>query len=279
MDIGLALPTTVPDVTGERLIEWARRADRLGFSTLGALDRVAYPNYESLLALTAAAAVTERIKLATTILIAACRDSTLLAKQLATLDHLAGGRLVVGLASGDREDDFTATGTSFAGRGKRLDTVVRELRAAWSEASAGLRPAHPPSLLIGGHSQAAMRRSARVGDGWIGGGSSVSRYADLAARVRDEWRRQGRTRAPRLLALSYVALGPGGREHAERYLRSYYAFIGDKAELVVSGVATEPGRLRELVRGYAEAGCDELILLPCAADPGQVDLIAEAALS
>ncbi|MEV0593241.1 LLM class flavin-dependent oxidoreductase [Nonomuraea cavernae] len=279
MDIGLALPTTVPDLTGERLIEWARRADRLGFSTLGALDRIVYPNYEPLLALTAAAAVTERIKLATTILIAACRDSTLLAKQLATLDHLAGGRLVVGLASGDREDDFTATGTPFAGRGKRLDTVVRELRAAWSEASPGLRPRHAPSLLIGGHSQVAMRRSARVGDGWIGGGSSVSRYADLAARVRAEWRRQGRAQAPRLLALSYVALGPGGREHAERYLRSYYAFIGDKAALVVSGVTTEPGRLRELARGYAEAGCDELILLPCAADPGQVDLIADAALS
>ncbi|MEO3806390.1 LLM class flavin-dependent oxidoreductase [Nonomuraea sp. B1E8] len=279
MDIGLALPTTVPDLTGERLVEWARRADRLGFSTLGALDRIVYPNYEPLLALTAAAAVTERIKLATTILIAACRDSALLAKQLATLDHLSGGRLVVGLASGDREDDFDATGTPFAGRGKRLDTVVRELRDAWSEAGQGLRPRRRPPLLIGGHSAAAMRRSARVGDGWIGGGSSVSRYADLADAVRAEWRRQGRTQAPRLLALSYVALGPGGREHAERYLRSYYAFIGDKAALVASGAATDPERLRELARGYAEAGCDELILLPCTADPGQVDLIADAALS
>ncbi|TDD12633.1 LLM class flavin-dependent oxidoreductase [Nonomuraea diastatica] len=279
MDIGLALPTTVPDLTGERLVEWARRADRLGFSTLGALDRIVYPNYEPLLALTAAAAVTERIKLATTILIAACRDSALLAKQLATLDHLSGGRLVVGLASGDREDDFDATGTPFAGRGKRLDTVVRELRDAWSEAGQGLRPPRRPPLLIGGHSAAAMRRSARVGDGWIGGGSSVSRYADLAAGVRAEWQRQGRAEAPHLLALSYVALGPGGREHAGRYLRSYYAFIGDKAALVVSGVATDPGRLRELARGYAEAGCEELILLPCTADPGQVDLIADAALS
>ncbi|MEO3796488.1 LLM class flavin-dependent oxidoreductase [Nonomuraea sp. B10E15] len=279
MDIGLALPTTVPDLTGERLVEWARRADRLGFSTLGALDRIVYRNYEPLLALAAAAAVTERIKLATTILIAACRDSALLAKQLATLDHLSGGRLVVGLASGDREDDFDATGTPFAGRGKRLDTVVRELRDAWSEPGQGLRPRRRPPLLVGGHSAAAMRRSARVGDGWIGGGSSVSRYADLAAAVRAEWRRQGRAQAPRLLALSYVALGPGGREHAERYLRSYYAFIGDKAALVVSGAATDPERLRELARGYAEAGCDELILLPCTADPGQVDLIADAVLS
>ncbi|MEU6721749.1 LLM class flavin-dependent oxidoreductase [Nonomuraea sp. NPDC046802] len=279
MDIGLALPTTVPDVTGPKLLEWARRADRLGFSTLGVLDRIVYPNYESLLALTAAAAVTERIKLATTILIAACRDSALLAKQVATLDHLSGGRLVLGLASGDREDDFAATGTPFAGRGKRLDTVVRELRTAWSEASPGLSPSRRPPLLIGGHSTAAMRRSARVGDGWIGGGSSVSRYADLAARVRAEWRRHGRTEAPKLLALSYVALGPGGREQAEGYLSGYYAFVGDKAAMVVSGVATEPGRLRELAHGYAEAGCDELILLPCSADPGQVDLIADAALN
>ncbi|PZG51372.1 LLM class flavin-dependent oxidoreductase [Spongiactinospora gelatinilytica] len=279
MEIGLALPTTVPDVSGRGLLEWARRAEGLGFSTLGVLDRVVYGNYEPLLSLAAAAAVTERIRLATTVLLAACRDSTLLAKQLATLDHLCGGRLVVGLAAGDRQDDFTATGTSFAGRGKRLDDAVAELRAAWSGTGPGLKPYGRPPLLIGGHSAAAMRRSARSGDGWISGGSSVTRYADLVARVRTEWRRQGRAESPRLVSLCYVSLGPDGPRRAESYLRGYYAFAGEKAAHVVAGVATEPARLRDLARGYAEAGCDELILLPCAADPRQADLVAAAVLS
>ncbi|RBQ20800.1 LLM class flavin-dependent oxidoreductase [Spongiactinospora rosea] len=279
MEIGLALPTTVPDVSGPALLEWARRAERLGFSTLGVLDRVMYANHEPLMSLAAAAAVTERIRLATTVLLAACRDSTLLAKQLVTLDHLCGGRLTVGLAAGDREDDFTATGTSFADRGRRLDETVRELRAAWSGAGPGLKPHGRPPLLIGGHSATAMRRSARSGDGWISGGSSVTRYADQVARVRAEWQRQGRAESPRLVSLCYVSLGPDGAERAGRYVRDYYAFAGAKAANVAAGVVTDPARLRDLARGYAEAGCDELILLPCAADPEQADLIAVAVLN
>ena len=78
MDIGIGLPSTVPGVDGESLLDWARRADQRGFSTLGTIDRIVYPNYEPLIALAAAAAVTEGIRLTTAILIGPLRQNAVL---------------------------------------------------------------------------------------------------------------------------------------------------------------------------------------------------------
>src|SRR5918911_4889616 len=122
MDVGIGLPATIPGVQREQLIEWARRAEAREFSSLGTIDRIVYPNYEPLIALAAAAAVTERIGLTTSILIAPLRvNAALLAKQAATLDHLSNGRLVLGLAVGGREDDYGASGVDFHTRGKRFE--------------------------------------------------------------------------------------------------------------------------------------------------------------
>ncbi|MBQ0864893.1 MULTISPECIES: LLM class flavin-dependent oxidoreductase [Streptomyces] len=287
MEIGVGLPTTVPDIDGRRLVQWAVRAEEHGFSTLGVLDRLVYDSYEPLTALTAAAAVTERIRLATSILLAAYRPGTpLLAKQLATLHEISGGRLVVGAAAGGREDDFQATGAPYRDRGRRLDAILTELRAIWDgkETATGIegigpRPAAPgPELIVGGHTPAAMRRAARHAGGWIAGGSSATAYADLAQRARAAWRAEGRTDSPRLVALVYACLGPDARERAERYLRAYYAFIGPKAEMAAKAVLTDAGSLRETAAAYAEAGCDELLVFPCTATPSQLDLLAEATL-
>src|SRR5207244_6217793 len=119
MDIGIGLPNAVRGVDRRGIVDWAQRAEDAGFSTLGTIDRIVYPNYESLIALAAAAAVTERIGLATDILIAPLRRSTaLLAKQAATIDNLSGGRMVLGLAVGGRADDFDAVGADFHTRGR-----------------------------------------------------------------------------------------------------------------------------------------------------------------
>ena len=104
------------------MAQWARRSEQAGFSSLGTIDRLNYPNYESFVALSAAAAVTERIRLATTVLLAPLRISTpLFAKQAATLDNISGGRLRLGLAVGPREDDYRALGLDFASRGEIFD--------------------------------------------------------------------------------------------------------------------------------------------------------------
>lgn len=282
MEIGIGLPTMIPGIPGGDLIAWARRAEGLGFSTLGVLDRLMYDGYESLMTLATAAGATSRIRLATTILIAAYRgDRALLVKQLASLDRLSEGRLVVGVAAGGRADDYEACGTRYAGRGRRLDDLLGELRG-FGDGTAdgpipGPRPVNGcPTLLVGGHSEAAMARAARFGDGWIAGGSSALGYADLADRARKAWSSAGRSDDPRLVAIAYVALGAGARERAERYLVDYYSFIGWKAEMAVRSVLTDEGQLRDFVDGYRDVGCDELILFPCVPEPAQADLIAHA---
>src|SRR5919107_3325250 len=119
MEIGIGLPNAVPGVDRTGIVEWARRAEAAGFSSLGTIDRIAYGNYESLIALAAAAAVTERIRLVTDILIAPLRSNTaLFAKQAATIDQISGGRLVLGLSPGGREDDYAVSGADFHTRGK-----------------------------------------------------------------------------------------------------------------------------------------------------------------
>ncbi|MGP4026332.1 LLM class flavin-dependent oxidoreductase [Actinomadura sp. 3N407] len=282
MDIGIGLPTMIPGTPGSALLGWARRAEDLGFSSLGTLDRLMYDGYEPLTTLAAAAGATSRIRLATTILIAAYRgDRALLIKQLASVDRLSGGRLTIGVAAGGRADDYDACGTPYAGRGRRLDALLGELRGFCDGTGDGPVPGPVPAggcppLLVGGHSDAAMERAAAYGDGWIAGGSSAAGYGELAGRARKAWASAGRTGEPRLVAIAYVALGAGARERAERYLVDYYSFIGWKAEMAVRSVITDEGRLREFVDGYRDVGCDELILFPCVEEPAQADVIARA---
>ncbi|WP_280702383.1 LLM class flavin-dependent oxidoreductase [Kitasatospora sp. GP82] len=285
MEIGIGLPTTVPDNVGPEVPRWARRAEECGFTSLGVLDRLVYDNFEPLVSLAAAAAVTERIRLVTTILIAGYRgDTALLAKQAATIDAISGGRLVLGVAAGGREDDFAATGTGYRDRGARLDALLAELREIWAGRGrvpgigpAPLRPDGVP-LLVGGHSPRAMRRSARFGTGWIAGGNSVTAYAELVHQTRQTWIDEGRTDRPRMVAILYAHLGQDAARVAGGYLREYYSFVGPKAERTASGVLVEPQQIRDAVQAYGEAGCDELILLPCTADLKQVGLLADAAL-
>jgi alkanesulfonate monooxygenase SsuD/methylene tetrahydromethanopterin reductase-like flavin-dependent oxidoreductase (luciferase family) len=286
MDIGIGLPSTIPGIPGRLIAEWARAAEQAGFSSLGTLDRVVYANLETVPTLAAAAAVTERIGLTTAILIGPYRgNGALLAKQLATVDAIAGGRLQVGIAVGGRPDDYEATGIPFAERGRAFDAQLAELRAVWAQEPRGyagpigpapVQPGGPP-LLIGGSAAAAFRRMTEFGTGWIMGGGGPEQFAAGADRARRAWRAAGRAGEPRLAALSYVSLGADAEAHAQRYLRDYYAFTGEFAEVIAASALTSPRRVAETVAGFADAGCDELILFPCNPDIAQVRLTAEAA--
>jgi alkanesulfonate monooxygenase SsuD/methylene tetrahydromethanopterin reductase-like flavin-dependent oxidoreductase (luciferase family) len=279
VDVGIGLPNEVRGVDRRGTVEWARRAEDAGFSSLGTLDRLVFPNYESLVSLAAAAAVTERIRLVTDILIAPLRTNTaLFAKQAATIDHLSEGRLVLGLAVGGREDDFAVSGADFRARGRTFDRQLEELAAHWS-GETGIGPGPPrgrPTLLIGGRSDAAFRRAARHGDGWTLGGGPPEAFVENSARLRAAWAAEGRDDEPRTMALFYFALGERAEEDAREDLLDYYAFIGDAAEQIVAGAAKDEATVKQYLTAFEEVGVDEVICFPTSIDPEQVDLLARA---
>jgi alkanesulfonate monooxygenase SsuD/methylene tetrahydromethanopterin reductase-like flavin-dependent oxidoreductase (luciferase family) len=277
MEVGIGLPNSVVGVDRAGIVEWARRAEAAGFSSLGTIDRIVYPNYESLIALAAAAAVTERIRLVTDVLLAPLRTNTaLFAKQAATIDALSGGRLVLGLAPGGRPDDYHASGVHFRRRGRLFDHQLKDLARLWSgEGGVGPAPANGrPQLLIGGTSDAAFERAARYADGWTQGGGHPEAFSGALEKLRSAWERAGREGSPRAMALLYFALGPDAEAQAQRSLGDYYAWLGEYTNSVVEGAAKDEEAVRNALAGYEEAGVDEVICFPTSPDPAQVDLLA-----
>jgi alkanesulfonate monooxygenase SsuD/methylene tetrahydromethanopterin reductase-like flavin-dependent oxidoreductase (luciferase family) len=281
METGIGLPNAVAGVDRAGIVEWARRAEEAGFSSLGTIDRIAFPNYESLVTLGAAAAVTERISLATDILLAPLRSSALLAKQAATVDSLSGGRLVLGLAVGGREDDYELSGVEFTKRGRIFDRQLEDLHRFWKgDGDAGPPPASGdrPTLLIGGESDAAFRRVARHADGWTQGGMGPDAFKETLAKVQEAWRAEGRDGSPRTMALIYFSLGDRAEEDAREGLGRYYAFLGEYTEQIVEGAAKDTDSLKSYLSAFEEAGADEVICFPSSSDPAQVELLADAVL-
>jgi len=291
MDVGIGLPNAVPGTTGRQLGEWARRAEEAGFSTLGTIDRVTYPNLEPLIALAAAAAVTERIKLATTILIAPYRvNAALVAKQAASVQQISNGRMVLGVAVGGREDDYAASGVDFESRGgENFESMLGRITEVWAgsgassgaEADEGVGPdvaAKPPQLILGGSIDAAFRRAAQYGDGWIMGGGTPEMLRDGREKLLAAWSDAGREGEPRVMALAYYSLGDDAEANANSYLKDYYAWLGEYADQIAGGAAKDADTIKGYQQGFAEAGCDELIWFPSSSEPTQVELLAEAAL-
>jgi alkanesulfonate monooxygenase SsuD/methylene tetrahydromethanopterin reductase-like flavin-dependent oxidoreductase (luciferase family) len=281
MDVAIGLPNAVPGTTGEQIVEWARRAEDRGFSSLGTIDRIAYDNYEPLTALAAAAAVTERIGLCTSVLLAPLRtNATELAKQALSVNALSGGRLVLGVGIGGREDDYEESGIEMSGRGEKIDAALERIQEVWSgSGKIGPKAAGAPRLIVGGAVEASFARAARFGEGWIAGGSGPEEFSSAAEKVRAAWSEAGREGEPRFVGLAYFSLGEDAEHHARNYLEDYYAWLGDDVSAMIAGSAAKDAEtVRQYLGAYEEAGCDELILFPTSADSAQVDLLAEAAL-
>jgi alkanesulfonate monooxygenase SsuD/methylene tetrahydromethanopterin reductase-like flavin-dependent oxidoreductase (luciferase family) len=261
------------------VLDWARRADAAGFSSLGTIDRLVYPNYEPLIALAGAAAVTERIRLATSILLAPLRsNAALFAKQAASLQALSGGRLVLGLAVGGRPDDFEASGVPLEGRGTRLTEMLEEMKRVWADGMSPDVSQDPPKLILGGTVDATFRRAAKYADGWIAGGGGPEYFAEPRDKVRAAFEAAGRTDRPRTMALTYFSLDEDPETQVRATIGDYYAFAGEYRDMVVTNAAKGEDAVRERVRAFEEAECDELIMFPASADPEQVDRLAAVVL-
>jgi len=206
-----------------------------------------------------AAAVTTKIKLATGILVLPQRNPLIVAKEVATIDHLSGGRMVLGVGVGWLAEEFAALGVPFSGRGDRLDEYIEALRRLWTQDKASMhgehvrfdncisrpRPAHGTvPVVIGGHTAAAARRAGRLGDGFFPGTAGADQLAELFRIMRDAAEQAGRDPS------SIELIAGGGRPGDETYAR-----IEALAKLGVSRVvvpAMTPDRLDSAGHALAE---------------------------
>jgi alkanesulfonate monooxygenase SsuD/methylene tetrahydromethanopterin reductase-like flavin-dependent oxidoreductase (luciferase family) len=267
MDLGLGLPISNPAV----LPEWARRAEAAGFDSLALLDRLVYDNPEPLVALAVLAGATTRVRLQTEVLLAPLRPTALLAKQVATLDAMSGGRFVLGVGVGGRADDHGAAGTPLERRGAILDRQLVELRQIWRAAEIGPVPAVAPAILIGGFAPAALRRVARHADGFLCA-APLAWAGRLVDQVNDDWAAAGRLGRPRLVCQLNVAAGrPATIDRARHAISAYYAFTGRDDW---AAPLSDPGEIAETVAAYRDFGADELVLYCYADDPAQVEELA-----
>lgn len=277
MRVGVGLPNTIPGVDGRLIVDWARKAEAGPFTSLGALDRAAYDNIDPFVTLAAAAAATSTIGLVTMVAIGPLRRAAILAKQAASIDALSGGRLVLGLSIGARHDDYETLIIDHRARGWVLTEQLVAIREHWEDGKLGPRTARPegPVVLVGGSSGEAFARMARYGDGYVHGGGPPRAFAGAAGRARAAWADAGRPGRPQLWGQGYFALGDGAVAPGAAYLRDYYAFTGPFAEKIAAANLTSPQAVVDFVRGYEEAGCDELVLFPTVPDLGQLDLLGE----
>lgn len=278
MDVAIGLPNAVPGTSGEQLTEWARRAEARGFSSLGTIDRIAYPNLEPLTSLAAAAAVTERIGLATTVLLGPLRvNPVALAKQVASIHKISNGRMTLGIGLGGREDDYEIAGVDTSTRGKDLDAMLERMKEVWEGEEMGPEHETQPRVLVGGSVEASFKRAARFGDGWIAAGAPPDQFAEWRQAFEAAWSEADRSESPQNAALTYYSLGDRAEEDARGYLTDYYAWLGeDVANFIASSAAKDPETAQQYVSAFDAAGCQELFLFPSSSDPRQVDLLADA---
>jgi alkanesulfonate monooxygenase SsuD/methylene tetrahydromethanopterin reductase-like flavin-dependent oxidoreductase (luciferase family) len=279
MRVGVGLPNTISGVDGGLLLDWARRAEAGPFTSLGVLDRIPYDSFDPFTVLTAAAAATSRITLVTMVVIGPLRSAALLAKQAASLEEISAGRLVLGLALGARLEDYRALGRDPRDRGRVLTEQLVALKDQWEDRThvpkpAAGRPSGPP-LLVGGSSGEAFARMSRYADGYVHGGGPPRVFAGAAGRAVAAWNDMGRPGRPMLWGQGYFALGQEAALEGGRYLRDYYAFTGPFAEKIAAANLTTSQAVVDFVRGYEEAGCDELVLLPTWGRLDQLDRLAE----
>lgn len=281
MRIGIGLPAAVPGTEATAIGRWAADGEERGFDSLAVIDRLVYDNLDPLIALTAAAACTERIELLTTVLnVGYRRNPVVLAKQIASLEQLSGGRLTVGLGMGGWPEDYAASDVTMTGRGVAFETALATMRSVWRGEVAGASgpiPALPqgrPGVLLAGLVPAGFVRAATLSDGWVAPSFGRELLGTGIDAVRREWRRAHRSGQARVIVERYFCLGTGAAEIAETYVGHYYG--PEYLPQVRPDIVTDSGRLREEISHLTETGVDDLVLFPCSGDPEQIDLLADA---
>jgi probable F420-dependent oxidoreductase len=272
MKFGVVLPTYPAGATIDGVVQVAQAAERLGFASVWTTDHVILPSeqagpyaeiFEPLLILAYLAPLTERVQLGVSVIVVPQRNGVVLAKELATLDRLAGGRLIAGVGAGWSEEEFQMldAGARFRRRGAYLDETLRLWRHLWSAPETpfageffnlppvafGPGPAGPggPPIWVGGSSAAARRRAGQFGDGWHPVGIGADALAEQATLVRKTAAAAGRP-APLIAPRLPIAIGSGGDALAVGRMRT---------------IAGNPHEVRTQLVDYERAGADEIVCL------------------
>jgi probable F420-dependent oxidoreductase len=263
----------------------AQAAEELGYDSIWAGDHVSFRNplLDIVVALTTFATVTERITLGAGILLLPLRQPSIVAKEFASLDYVSGGRVVLGVGVGGEGDkDYEAAGVDVHERGARANEAMRALRELFTDGPASFHgrffsfdgisiepgPAQPggPPLWVGGRSDAAIRRAATLGDGWIPIWVSAERF------------RRGLEQLPEhVVPAVTLPAHVGEKRTLYEHLRLRYA--GDFSEHVVDRYCVA-GTLEECaarVHEYVDAGARHVVFNVAA--PEDVERLAEVALA
>lgn len=288
MEIGVGLPTNLRGTSKDLVLEWAQRAEQAGFASLCMGERLTYAGYDWVLALTAAASVTSRIRLLANVIILPIHPVGLVAKQSLSLDDFSGGRFSLGVGLGTPLDDYDVAPSPRAGRGARFEESLRTLRELWKGESLieGVRAIGPPpvreggpELLLGANGLKSLRRAGEFTDGavtWSFSADPVEarRMFDV---VESSWSEFGRAGRPRLVCGCYYSAGPNAAADLEAYFRDYYPnVLPGQVESLLKAVRTvTPEAIRSVVAEFEEIGCDEFIFVPVKPDMVHLEGLAE----
>jgi alkanesulfonate monooxygenase SsuD/methylene tetrahydromethanopterin reductase-like flavin-dependent oxidoreductase (luciferase family) len=281
MEIGMALPTMARDFSRATFVDWCRGIDEGPYSSISAGERVTFHNPELLVTTAAAAALTERVRVITNLVVLPLHRPAMIAQQLATIDVLSGGRLTVGVGVGGRELDYQAVGVPFAGRHAKLDAMVEELVDLWAGTpphdggqSVGppvVQQPHPP-LLAGTMGPKGMARAAVWADGVTGFsiGAEVGEIASTNRLADEAWATAGRSLPPRKVNGTFFLLA--GADPARRlhdFAATYLGWFGERTANALADLVriSDDDALLRTLDAAEKAGCDEFILVP-----GTVDL-------
>ena len=281
------------------LIEYGVRCEELGFESIWAWDHIllgvepAFPIHEALLMLTAVAARTSKIKVGTGILVMPMRNPVILAKELATLDHISNGRLILGAAVGWYRREFNSMGVDFTKRGKLMEQGLEIINRLWSEkivdgdyppyelrgAALWPKPVQQPRppILIGGYVDAVLKRAALRGDGWLTYYYTAKSFADTWARIRGFAEEGGRD-PDELTSVNQLPIAIGPRDKVEGPMREWLQTEWDYASwsesTMDSAIIGTPAECVEQLGAHLETGIDRIIFVPYRYEPEQIEALA-----
>jgi alkanesulfonate monooxygenase SsuD/methylene tetrahydromethanopterin reductase-like flavin-dependent oxidoreductase (luciferase family) len=292
MKIGMTLPVTEPGWDRSAVLEWARRIDAGPFHSLALGERNAFPTPDIIALMGACAALTERVKIVASVAVVTMHDPVLLAKQYATIDMISGGRLVLGVGTGGRVEDYLAIGADLSRkRIAGLEETVKTMRRVWAGEKVVpgvLRPVEPfpvqqggPQILAGVLGPKGNASAARWADGISGMamGATAEEANTAFELARASWRGAGRTDAPILNTASWFAVGSGDAPRAQirTHLLRYFNWMPEVGKVMAErcGFAGTPEALRDMLKAMEDVGTDEFQLIPTTLDPDEIDRIAD----